>query len=393
MVVSRATFGVVGNVVPAVLVVIVRLFWGAVLLWMMAASTARILTNSRLGGPFTELQLTLLAMTVGFAVALVVGLLGYSLFARIQMILTIVTGVLLVGVIALTWPSVSISRALTVTDGPWILAVTGVVLVFSFVGLAWASSSADVARYQRPSSSGASSMLSASFGATIPAFLLIAYGSLLAASDPATAQGFAASPIDILGHMLPGWYPVPLIAAVALSLLSGVTLSAYSGGFAIQAAGVRVSRPLATVLVGAVLLALALLMAFTVRDVVPIFRDLATTIAVPIAAWAGIFGAEMMIRRRPFDSDSLFKRGGVYPTVNWINLAMLLVASAIGFGLSTASVVWLRWEGYLFSAFGVSLRNDFVGTDIGVLVALVIGLLTPLILGIPEVRRQERLRA
>jgi purine-cytosine permease-like protein len=393
MVISRAAFGLVGNVVPAILAVVVRLFWGAVLLWMIAASTARILTDSKLGGPFTEMQLTILAMAVGFVIALVVAFLGYGLFARIQLILTIVSSILLVGVVALTWSSVSISNALTVGDGPWILVVTGVVLVFSFIGLAWATSSADLARYQRPGTSGATSMLFASFGATLPAFLLIAYGSLLAASDPATARGLVTSPLDTIGHMLPGWYAVPLIAAVVLSLLSGVILSIYSGGFAIQSAGLRVRRSWATVLVGAVLFAAALTMTLTLNDVVPVFRDFATTLAVPIAAWAGIFAAEMMVRRRRFDSDSLLRRGGAYPTVNWVNLVMLIVASVIGLGLTTATVGGLGWEGYLFTAFGIPLKGEFAGTDLGVLVALLLGLLTPLVAGIPTIRQQELVRA
>jgi purine-cytosine permease-like protein len=393
MVISRATFGLVGNVVPAILAVVVRLFWGAVLLWMLAASTARILTDSKLSGPFTETQLIVLAMAVGFVIALVVAFLGYSLFARIQLILTIASSIVLVGVVALTWPSVSISNALTVGDGPWILVVTGVVLVFSFIGLAWATSSADLARYQRPGTSGATSMLFASFGATLPAFLLVAYGSLLAASNPATARGLVTSPLDTIGHMLPGWYAIPLIAAVALSLLSGVILSIYSGGFAMQSAGLRIPRSWATVLVGAVLFAAALVMAFTLNDVVPVFRDLATTLAVPVAAWAGIFAAEMMIRRRRFDSDSLLRRGGAYPAVNWVNLVMLIVASVIGLGLTTATVVGLGWEGYLFTAFGIPLKSEFAGTDIGVLVALLLGLLTPLVAGVPTVRRQELVRA
>ena len=38
MVVSRATFGVQGNVVPAVLALLTRLFWGAVLLWLVATA-------------------------------------------------------------------------------------------------------------------------------------------------------------------------------------------------------------------------------------------------------------------------------------------------------------------------------------------------------------------
>jgi hypothetical protein len=58
--------------------------------------------------------------------------------------------------------------------------------------------------------------------------------------------------------------------------------------------------------------------------------------------------------------------------------------------LTTASIPGLRWEGYLFSAFGVPLGSDLAATDLGVLVALAIGLLTPLVAGVPTIRSQER---
>jgi purine-cytosine permease-like protein len=392
MITSRATFGVVGNVVPAVLAVVTRLFWGAVLLWLIAISTAHILVGAKLNGPLSELQLTVITMAVGFLIALVVALFGYSLFARIQLVLSVVSAVLVIGLVLITWPSVNITAALSVGDGPWILVVTGVVLVFSFVGLAWANSSGDLARYQRPSSSGAAAMLWAPFGTTLPAFLLIAYGALLAASDPTVAHGLLTNPLDTIALMIPIWYPVPLIVATVLSLLSGVVLSIYSGGFALQAVGLRVHRAWSSVIVGAALFAVAVLLSLTVGSMVPIFRDLATTLAVPVAAWAGIFAAEMIIRRRRFDSASLLKRGGVYPTVNWVNLAMLVVASAIGFGLTTANIGWLSWQGYLFTPFGVKLSSDLAGTDIGVLVALVLGMLTPFVAGVSRIRGQEQER-
>ncbi len=393
MIASRATFGHVGNIVPAVLAVITRLFWGAVLLWLLVASTGRILVGAGLAGPFSERQVSLLAMAVGFLIALVVAYFGYGLFARIQLGLSIVSALLIGGLVALTWTSVDITKALTIGDGPWILVVTGVVLVFSFVGLIWANSSADLARYQRPGTSGAASMLLAPFGTTLAPFLLIAYGAVLAASKPTTASRLSRAPIDTIVALLPAWYPIPLLAATTLSLLSGVILSVYSGGFALQATGLRVLRPWATVIMGALLFAVAMLLRYTVADVTPLFRDLATTLAVPVAAWAGIFAAEMLIRRRRFDTGSLVARGGVYPAVNWVNLSMLVVATAIGLGFTSATVGWLGWEGYLFAATGVPLTSDLGGTDIGVLVALALGVLTPLVAGVPRVRRQERARA
>ncbi|MDQ1548433.1 MAG: nucleobase:cation symporter, family [Microbacteriaceae bacterium] len=389
MVVSRATFGLLGNILPSALALITRLFWGAVLLWIVASSSARILVGANLGGSLSELQVTVLAAAVGFVLCLVVAFFGYPLFARIQLVLTIVSAVLIVTLVAVSWHAVDFSTALSRPDGPWILVVTGIVLVFSFVGLIWANSSADVARYQRPSSSGAAASLWAPFGAGLPAFLLIGYGAVLAASSTSTAEGLAQSPMDAIMRMVPGWFAVPLIAMVALSLLSGVTLSVYSGAFALQAVGLRVQRQWAIMITGGVLFVVTIMLTFTVTDVVTVFRDVATSLAVPVAAWAGIFGAEMMIRRRRFDTESLLGRGSVYPAVNWVNLGMLVVASVIGYGFTSAAVGWLSWQGYGFRLFDVLPTGELGASDIGVMMALVLGLITPLVAGVGTVRRQE----
>lgn len=391
MIVSRATFGHLGNILPAVLALLVRVFWGAVLLWFLAAGTSRILVGAELTGSLGESQVTIIGLALGFLLALVIAFFGYGLIARIQLTFTIISALLIVGLVVITWPSVDIATALTVGDGPWILVLTGAVLVFSFVGLVWAVSSADLARYQRTGSSGAASMLWSTFGATIPAFVLIAYGAVLAASNPDVATGLVDAPLDTIALLIPTWYPIPLVAALALSLLSGVVISIYSGGFALQATGATMRRSAAVVIVGVGVAAVAILIALSVGDFTIIVRDVATSLAVPIAAWAGIFGAEMMIRNRSFVADALVKRGGVYPDVNWPNLAMLIVASVIGFGLTTASVSWLSWQGYLFQLLGVPLSSEAAASDLGVFVALALGILTPIVAGIPAIRRQEEL--
>ncbi|MCU1578290.1 MAG: hypothetical protein JWP19_494 [Rhodoglobus sp.] len=393
MVVSRATFGLLGNIVPAILALVTRLFWGAVLLWLLASSVAVVLVGAALDGGMGDRQLLLISLAVAFLVALLVAFAGYPLFARIQLILSVISAILVVGLIALTWKYVDVSAALTATDGPWVLTISGTVLVFSFVGLVWANSGADLARYQRPGSSGAASMLWATIGTTLPTFVLIAYGALLAASDKGIASGFLASPLDTLTLMLPDWYPVPLLAATTLSLLSGVILTLYSGGFALQAIGVRVRRQWSIVIVAVLLAGLALLLSFGVTGgMTELFRDAATTLAVPTAAWAGIFAAETMIRNRRFESQSLLVRGGIYADVRWLNLIALVVISAIGFGLTTATITWLGWQGYGFTLLGMPLDSDLAASDIGVLVALVLGILVPLVAGVPAIRRQEAMR-
>jgi len=398
MIVSRATFGLVGNALPALLAVVSRVFWGGALLWLLAAGVAQVLVDSGLDAGLGQGVWTFVGLGVGFLLTFVVAIFGYGLIARVQLVLSILTGLLVVGLIVITSSRLDLEAAQLADDGPWILVVTGVVLVFSFVGLAWVHSSADIARYQRTSGDGGSTMLWATFGATLPAFLLIAWGALLAASDPLIADGLATNPLHTIAALLPIWYPAPLIAALALGLLSGVVLTMYSGGFALQSLGIRTRRSVTTVIAGILVLAAAVGLLFLAVDVRGLIRDVATTLAVPVAAWAGIFGAEMIIRSRyssAFDSTSLLRRGGIYPAVRWVNLLGLIAITALGFGLTSALLPGLDWQGYLFPLLGSivpGLGGDdaLLTSDIGVLVALVLGLLLPLITAVPAIRRQER---
>jgi purine-cytosine permease-like protein len=305
-------------------------------------------------------------------------------------VISVVSAITIAGFILLTLKYVNIATALTQPDGPWILALTGAVLVFSFVGLSWANTGADVARYQRAGSSGAASVLWASFGAALPTFVLIGYGALLAASSPTLAEKIAGDPLESLGSLLPVWYPVPLLAATTLSLLSGVVLAMYSGGFALQAAGLRLSRSLATLLVAVLVIVIALFIAVSVTNFEQLIRDFSTTVAVPIAAWVGIFGAEVMIRKAPLDAKSLLARGGLYPDARWGNLVALIGVTAIGYGFLSATAPGLTWEGYGFTALGIPLSGPIAGSDFGVLLALVLGLVISAAAGVSAIRKQEK---
>lgn len=390
MIVSRATFGVVGNVLPAVIAVLSRVFWGGALLWMVGAGVGGVLADAGLDAGLGEQTWAFVALGVGAVIVVAVAVFGYGLIARVQLVLSILTAVLVVGVIALTFPKLDIAAAQGIDDGPWTLLLGGAVLVFSFVGLAWVHSSADVARYQRPDSDGGSTMLWAAFGATVPAFVLVAWGALLAASDPLIADGLATNPLHTIAALLPVWYPAPLLAALALGLLSGAVLTVYSGGFALQSLGLPLRRPGTTLLAGGLVVVAGVLLLLVAGDARGLIRDVATTVGVPVAAWAGIFATEMMIRRRRFHAGSLLRRGGVYPDVRWVNLVGLVVIIGIGFGLTSAVLPGLDWQGYLLPLLGLAADDPLLTSDVGVLVALALGILLPLATAVPAIRRQER---
>ncbi|HEU4808523.1 MAG TPA: cytosine permease, partial [Homoserinimonas sp.] len=388
IVASRASFGLIGNIVPSILALMTRILWGGVLLWFLASITAALLVAGDAGGGLSLLQLTVVSAGIAFLIALVVAFFGHRLLSRVQLILSVVSAALVIAVIVVSWPLVDVAAALTIGDGPWILVLTGAILVFSFVGLVWSTSAGDLARYQRPSGAGAGSMLTASFGNALPAFVLIAYGALLASSDPILASGFVDDPINTLTTIVPTWFLLPLIASVGIGLLAGVILSIYSGGFAILAVA-PMRRELAVLAVGVLLGGVAMALALLAVDFADIFRDIATTLAVPTAAWLGIFAAEIMIRNRRFDTRSLVQRGGVYPDVNWVNLSLLVVASGVGFGFTTASAGWLAWQGYLLGLAGIPIGSELAQADVGVLVALGFALLMPILVGVRTIRKQE----
>ncbi|RQP10891.1 MAG: hypothetical protein EAS51_07540 [Microbacteriaceae bacterium] len=385
MVVSRATFGLVGNVLPAILSVIGRVLWGGVLLWLLAA------TAGSLFAPGEGVGVTaFVALAVGAVLAGIVAVLGYGLLHRVQRVLGILSTALLVVVIVFTSSHVDLEAALRTDDGSWLLALGGAVTVFSVVGLAWAQSSSDLARYQNPAGSGAANMLWGSFGAIVPTLAILSWGAVLAASDPGLGESLARAPLAALLDLVPDVLLIPLFAAAAFGLVAGAIVAMYSAGLSIGATGLRAPRAAATVIAAVLVTALGaglLLIGADTRDIV---WDVATTVAVPVAAWTGIFGAEMMIRLRRFHAPSLLERGGVYPAVRWVNLIGLLVITGVGYGLTTAEVAGLTWQGYLFGPLGVDADTPLAGTDIGVLVALGLGLLLPLVAGIPAIRAQER---
>jgi len=134
----------------------------------------------------------------------------------------------------------------------------------------------------------------------------------------------------------------------------------------------------------------------------PFFAFL-VTLAVPIAAWCGVFLADLLLRRRDYDDADLFDARGRYGAVNPAALGSMVVSTVIGWGLvvSTAAdgfppeAAGFGWQGYLLEPFGLGpkLEGPWTYANLGVMVALVLPFLTYLLLGRRAVRRQEAVAA
>ena len=63
----------------------------------------------------------------------------------------------------------------------------------------------------------------------------------------------------------------------------------------------------------------------------------------------------------------------------------------VGWGTISSPLPWLAWEGYLFRAVGIDPHAGIGTSNIGVVIALVIGLFGALVSAAPAIRRQEQL--
>ncbi|MDR1800105.1 MAG: allantoin permease, partial [Bifidobacteriaceae bacterium] len=229
------------------------------------------------------------------------------------------------------------------------------------------------------------------FGAAIAPLILLGFGLLLAGSDAGLRAAISDDPVGALTTILPTWYLVPFAIVAILGLVGGAVMDIYSSGLALISAGIPVPRPVAAGIDGCIMIAGTLYIVFGPSSFFDLFRGFLITLGVPIAVWAGIMLADVLLRRKNYEDRDLFNPKGRYGSVPPVPMAIMLVGTVVGWGFVTNSYAsWLGWQGYLMGAIGGKTGN-WAYANLGVLLALVIGFAGTLILRAGAVRRQEAL--
>jgi purine-cytosine permease-like protein len=123
-----------------------------------------------------------------------------------------------------------------------------------------------------------------------------------------------------------------------------------------------------------------------------VFMGFLITLGVPIAAWCGIMLADILLRRQNYDEGDLYRPSGRYGDVPAVPMLILGVGTVAGWGLVTnSSADWLAWQGYLFDLGLGGREGAWAFSNLGVLVALLIGFIATLLFRARAVRAQEAL--
>jgi NCS1 family nucleobase:cation symporter-1 len=271
--------------------------------------------------------------------------------------------------------------------------VGALVFMMTGFGLGWVNAAADYSRYLPRKASGRGVVGWTSFGASVAPIILLVFGLLLAGSSPDLGKAIAGDPIGALAEVLPTWFLIPFVAVAVLGLVGGAVLDIYSSGLALLAAGLRVPRYLAALVDGVLMIVGTVYIVFIADDFLGPFQGFLITLGVPIAAWCGIMLADILVRRRDYDETDLFRPSGRYGDVPLVPLAVIVVSTAVGWGLVTNTYAgWLEWQGYLLGPLGLGGKEgSWAFANLGVLAALVVAFAATLLVNRSRVRAQDNL--
>lgn len=392
MVLSRATFGVRGNRVPAVLSWILTVGWETALTALAVLATSTVFTELGWdGGVVTKL----VALVIVAALVVGAGIVGFALIMRLQVWITIITGILTVVYIVLALPHIDLAKVAALPAGNPQAVIGALVLVMTGFGLGWVNAAADYSRYLPRAARSSSVVGWTTFGASIAPVVLVVFGLLLAGSSTKLSSAIGADPIGALTSILPIWFLIPFAIVAVLGLVGGAVLDIYSSGLALLSAGIRVPRAAAAGIDGIVMIIGAAVVVFFATSFIAPFQAFLITLGTPIAAWCGVMLADVMLRRKNYAEEDLYLANGRYGDIRWLPIGLIVVGTALGWGLVTNTLgvpAWLNWQGYLLGPFGLGgVTGPWAYANLGVLVALLVGFFGIVFFGRAAIRRQESL--
>ncbi|ASY14706.1 nucleobase:cation symporter-1, NCS1 family [Candidatus Planktophila dulcis] len=385
MVLSRATFGVKGSMIPGFLSYLVFVGWEIVLISLATLATGTVFM--RLGNLDHNT-----AMVIGFVIAVGLtvsaGVLGFAVIMRIQRVLTIVT-IAMTGVyISLTIGEVDWTVISELPSGSAQGFIGAMIFGATGIGLGWVNAAADYSRYLPRSTSSKSVIGWTVFGASIVPITLVIYGAALSASNKDLSEAIAGDPIGALTTILPSWYLIIFALVAILGLVGGAILNLYSSGLTLISIGLPVKRHVAASIDAVLMLMGAIYFVWIADDFFFPFQGFLITLGVPIATWSAIFVTDVLMRKSYHETD-LYKTNGRYGSWNVGSISVMVIGTFVGWGFVTNSFAsWLSWQGYFLSLIG-GKEGAWAYANLGVFFALVIGFVGYFLFARSSMAKQE----
>ena len=389
---SRAAFGVRANYVPAIALVLVKIGFGtALVLAGLSLFDRNVLGVPSFAEPaFADAAISWLLVGVAalLAVSALLAFFGGKVLYFAQLGIASVAAIATILFVATTASQVSLGAEDLTFSSNWIGVVSLAVLVAVFFGGFWVTSVAEFTRKVSMAQSGKMLGLFIALSAGVIPLLVAGYSLLVSNSLSLQASAIAIeNPLGALLTLVPDWMASALLVSGALSLIIWSAAWMYSTSVSLSAISIRIrpalSQPVLFVLV------IAAAFAVSTFSSAPFAEILDATIAlsgVIVFAWAGVFVADISLRKIAYHEVSLTRDYGFYKAANFTNLSAFVLAVAVGLGFVSSTISGLDWLGYLARLAGAEAWAD---ANIGFAIALGLSVLFPILFGRKRIRGQE----
>ena len=356
------TFGRVGSVLPALLMVVLRLMALALVLWWVSRTAAELAVIAGWwSGP------EWVAHTVA---AVVLGVFSFAhIFFRASVMRVTLWASASLGVLGTT--AVIVRTAPEIVSPPtwtWtaeilpLFSAGSLVLVLGLVAFApVANSLASLA----PRSGSRLVGTMSGIASVLPLGLLMSYSAWMSESAPGFALGILRDPIATMGTGLGTWFPAPLLVVLVLPFAGFLAIGLWSLVGSLKEMSVPGPRSVyGSVLMLTIggLVALGILFESSFLDALP---DAFFTAGVIVAACVGAIAVDSVIPGKVQATRGLSWRWGPF--------AGMAVAVAVGLGVVSSDISWLSWQGYLLGFLESQGFGDLAPGNLGIVFALLLG--------------------
>jgi purine-cytosine permease-like protein len=397
-VVSRAAFGVWGNIFPAIVMLVVKISWSIALLILGVRMLSPLVSNQPWFSTFSTLLIfpdefnavLLTAVPIVLIASLIAGFGGITML-RTQQITSVFSLIGLAGITYFVFSSNSISSLQQGEglEGPALLDLA--LLCFALFGFTAFSQSGDFARKFPVETPGAKVFFLSFVSALIIPLAAGVMGVLwIFMSEESFGVLLTDQFISTIAGATPIWVFIAFVVAVGLSILQLTASSLYSLSGGIFAVGAKLPGGVA-VLLASVLLLSAVLVAsalIATSSLLSLLIELIVIATVIAASYTGIVLADSLIRSRDYHEVSLTRDYGFYGRFNFANSIGFVLASVVGFGYVESTGLISSWTGYL-GDFTPAIF-EVAGSNIGIAMAFGLAVLFPVLFGIPKIKGQER---
>jgi len=336
IVITRAAFGTRGNWPGAALSWMTVVGWDAVN--AVIGTLALVVVFEKLGlgaGPAQQA----IALLIFVSLTILIAVFGHATIILVQKPLTILIAVGLVATFLFALPNIkwdyagaALAGATGLSTFLLAMAIPMAAGPFSFLNYP-----ADYTRYLPRSSSRLQTAGWTALGAFLPSALIEIAGVLLATGID------MFDPINSLQSFLPGWFLLPFLLVVVLTLVSNNILNSYSSGLSLLAAGLRVKRH-HSVLIDAVVMSIIAGWAIFFFNFIGFWTQFLSMMVIWLAPWGGVFAVDYTLRHTRYHPEELLKeRGGAYwysSGVNWRAIAAFAIG-ALAALFTTNSPLWV----------------------------------------------------